>query len=64
MIEKLASQRFYTILEGKQIDNQTFEGKLSIIIPAYNEGERIKNSIRVTIRFLDKSLLIKNRTSA
>ena len=30
------------------MDNQTFEGKLSIIIPAYNEGEIIKHSISET----------------
>ena len=48
MIEKLASPGFYPILEGKQMDNQAFEGKLSIIMPAYNEGENIKASINET----------------
>lgn len=63
VIEKLASPGCNPILEGKQMDNQAFEGKLSIIIPAYNEGESIKDSIRVTIRFLDKSLPIEYRIS-
>ena len=36
------------MVEGKQMDNRPFEGKLSIIMPAYNEGEIIQNSIRET----------------
>ena len=36
------------------MDNQAFEGKLSILIPAYNEGEIIKHSISETAHEMEK----------
>ena len=42
------------MIEGTQMDNQTFEGKLSIIIPAYDEGEIIKHSISEIAHEMEK----------
>lgn len=46
MMDKLPINNSQLTLESDKMTGQSFDGKISIIMPAYNEGKRIRSSLR------------------